>query len=649
MKKIFSIALVLMLAGLAACSKSAEQKTGLKKEETHPKQVKHYSIEQFMNTLSFTRSAFTQDESKILFNSNESGIYNIYAVPVKGGEAEMLTGSQKEAYFLEAAFPHDNRVLFSADSGGNEIGHLYLREEDGTVKNLTPEPKARTSFWGWSRDLKSFFYLSNRRDAKYMDIYEMDITTVPFGSRLFFKNEGGFDDTFTISANKRYIALLKTDTSHNADIYLWDREKSALKNLTAHEGNIFNAAQAFDGSSEQLYFLSDENSEFKYLKRYDLASGKIEKVVQKNWDIIAAYFSWNGTYRIILTNNDGRFETELFDTRKQEPVQLPRFPGSNLTSVNISRSEKRLTFYLSGSDSPRNLYVYDLSSGSYRQLTESMNPEIAKEDLVKAEVIRYRSFDGLEIPSIFYLPQHTGPGEKIPALVWVHGGPGGQSVLSYRGLIQYLVNHGYAVLAVNNRGSSGYGKTFFKLDDLKHGEDDLEDCVKARAFLKSTGVVDENKIGIIGGSYGGYMVLAALTFKPDAFAVGVDLFGISNWLRTLKSIPSWWEAQRKLLYEEMGNPETQEAYLKKISPLFHADQIDKPLMVLQGANDPRVLKVESDEIVDAVKKKGIPVEYVLFEDEGHGFVKKINQVKAYKAVLEFLDRYLKGKKENYVY
>jgi dipeptidyl aminopeptidase/acylaminoacyl peptidase len=649
MKQFFSIAVMFMLVGLAACNKSAEKQPELKKAEPPTRQIKHYSIEQFMNTISFTHSSFSHDEGKILYTSNQSGIYNVYRVPVQGGAAESLTDSQKESYFLETAFPQDNRILFTADRGGNEIDHLYLREEDGTIKDLTPEPRARVSFLGWGHDLKSFFYSSNQRDVKFMDIYEMDITAVPFTSHLFFKNDGGFDNEFRISANKRYVALLKTDTSHNSDIYLWDREKSQLKNITTHEGNIFNSAQAFDGNSENLYFLSDENSEFKYLKRYNLASGNLEKVVEKKWDIVAAYFSWQGTYRVIVTNNDGRFETELFDTRKQEPVQLPQFPGSNVTSVNISRSEKRLAFYLSGSDSPRNLYVYDFSQGSCQQLTESMNSEIDKEDLVKARVIRYPSFDGLKIPAIFYVPHPGRPGEKIPALVWVHGGPGGQSVLSYLGLIQYLVNHGYAVLAVNNRGSSGYGKTFFKADDLKHGADDLEDCVRARAFLKSSGVVDENKIGIIGGSYGGYMVLAALTFKPEAFAVGVDLFGISNWLRTLKSIPAWWEAQRKMLYEEMGNPETQEAYLKKISPLFHADQINKPLMVLQGANDPRVLKVESDEIVAAVKKKGVPVEYVLFEDEGHGFVKTKNQVKAYRAILEFLDTYLKGKKENYVY
>jgi dipeptidyl aminopeptidase/acylaminoacyl peptidase len=205
---------------------------------------------------------------------------------------------------------------------------------------------------------------------------------------------------------------------------------------------------------------------------------------------------------------------------------------------------------------------------------------------------------------------------------------------------QYIINRGYVVYAINNRGSSGYGKTFNHLDDQKHGEGDLSDCVHSKKMLIETGYVDENKIGIIGASYGGYMTLAAMTFRPEEFAVGVDIFGVSNWLRTLQNIPAWWESYRKALEEEMGDFEDEE-YLKSISPLFHADKVIKPLIVLQGANDPRVLQVESDEIVAAVKKNNIPVEYIVFEDEGHGFRKNENKEEAYEKIVQFLDTYLK--------
>ena len=199
------------------------------------------------------------------------------------------------------------------------------------------------------------------------------------------------------------------------------------------------------------------------------------------------------------------------------------------------------------------------------------------------------------------------------------------------------------MLGINNRGSSGYGKTFFAADDRKHGREPLWDCVDAKKYLASLPYVDGSRIGIVGGSYGGYMVLAALAFQPDVFDVGVDIFGVANWLRTLESIPAWWEAQRKALYDEMGDPKADRQMLHDVSPVFHADKIRKPLLVLQGANDPRVLKAESDDIVAAVKKSGAPVEYIVFPDEGHGFTKKKNQIEGYTAMLTFLDKHLKGK------
>jgi dipeptidyl aminopeptidase/acylaminoacyl peptidase len=257
-------------------------------------------------------------------------------------------------------------------------------------------------------------------------------------------------------------------------------------------------------------------------------------------------------------------------------------------------------------------------------------------------VVRFASFDGRQVPGILYKPHGAGPESKVPALLWVHGGPGGQSRIGYSGLIQFIVNHGYAVYAINNRGSSGYGKTFFKLDDRDHGGGDLKDCVESKKMLAATGWVDPERIGILGGSYGGYMVLAALAFTPKEFDAGVDLYGVSNWLRTLQSIPPYWESFRKALYTEMGDPATDEARLRRISPLFHAKNIVKPLFVLQGANDPRVIKPESDEIVAAVRANSVPVEYLVFDDEGHGIEKKANQYKAYKSVLAFLDQHLKA-------
>jgi dipeptidyl aminopeptidase/acylaminoacyl peptidase len=592
-----------------------------------------------MNTTSIFGSSISFDEKTILFSSNESGIYNAYTIPVEGGQPRQVTDSKTNSIFALSFFPNDNRILYRSDKAGNEIYHLYLGYEDETAIDLTPDENARATFNSWSHDERSFFYSSNKRDPKFMDIYEMEIEN--FTPKMVYQNDAGYY-LGAVSRDKRYFAFFKTITTHNSDMYLYDRETDELKHLSPHEGDVNYSPETFSPDSKSLYYTTDEGSEFIYLKRYDIETGNLEKVEAYNWGIRYTYFSRNGKYRVVGINNDARTEIKIYETATGNLVQLPKLPDGEITSVKISRSEKLMTFYLNGSKAPNNLYLYNFDTGDYRRLTDTMNPEIDQNDLVEAQILRYKSFDGLEIPSILYKPHHIKPGEKAPALVLVHGGPGGQSGVGYNPLVQYFVNHGYVVIAPNNRGSDGYGKTFFKLDDLKHGEDDLDDCVEAKNFLIATGYVDENKIGIIGGSYGGYMVLAGLAFRPYEFAVGVDLFGISNWVRTLSSIPPYWEAFREALYTEMGNPETDSEYLYSISPLFHADQITRPLMVLQGANDPRVIKPESDDIVNAVKANGVPVEYIVFEDEGHGFLKKENEIKGYKAILEFLDKYLKG-------
>ena len=271
-----------------------------------------------------------------------------------------------------------------------------------------------------------------------------------------------------------------------------------------------------------------------------------------------------------------------------------------------------------------------------------MNPAIDEALLVESEVVRYESFDGLKIPGILYRPTEASATNPVPALIWVHGGPGGQNRRGYNAMLQHLTNHGFAVLAANNRGSSGYGKTFFHLDDKRHGEVDLDDIVYGKHYLADLDWVDKTRIGIMGHSYGGYMVGAALAFRPDEFNVGVNIFGVMNWVRTLKSIPPWWASFRDSLYAEMGDPAIDEERLHRISPLFHASNIVKPLLVVQGANDARVLQAESDELVAAARKNNIPVEYVLFPDEGHGFRKKANRIKASEAFVKFLDKYLKG-------
>jgi dipeptidyl aminopeptidase/acylaminoacyl peptidase len=601
------------------------------------REVKQYTIEQFFDTVSIGGGSFSPDEKTLLYSSDASGVYNAYSIPVSGGEPTALTQST-DTTFAISYFPHDERILLRRDQGGNEIYHIYLREGDGTVTDLTPGEKNRALFQGWAHDLNSFFYVSNNRDPQFMDLYEMEIENLT--SKLIYKNADGHS-IGPISHDKRYLALSKEVTNNDNDIYLQDLETGQRKHLSPHEGDAQFAAMDFSPDGKSLYCGSNIDSEFQYLAKMDLESAESEVIFQPEWDVMYGGLSWSGKYLYAGVNADAQTQIKVFDTATMQPVELPQLPEGQIERVAFSRGENLLRFYLSSPRSSSDLYVYDLSARKHTRLTDTMNPEINPEDLAGIEVVRYKSFDGLEIPALLMKP-HLAAGEKVPGIIQVHGGPGGQTRIDYNPVHQYLVNHGYAILMVNNRGSSGYGKTFYSLDDHKHGQDDLMDCVEGKEYLISTGFVDPEKVGILGGSYGGYMVLAALAFQPDAFDVGVDIFGVANWVRTLKSIPPWWTAARDSLYAELGNPETEEEYLRKISPLFHAENITKPLIVLQGANDPRVLQIESDEIVENVRKNGVPVEYIVFDDEGHGFTKKANRIKGYRAIREFLDNYLKG-------
>ncbi len=605
-----------------------------------PHRVRQYTIEQFMDTVRIGGGSFSFDEKQILFHNNKSGIFNVYTVAVSGGEPKQLTSSTKESTFAVSYLPSDTRFIYTYDHGGNENSHLYLRNQDGSERDLTPGEKTKANFLGWAHDRKSFFYSTNERDPKYFDVFEM--TVADMKPALIFKDETGYDFA-DISNDKRYLAFSKPgDSTIDSDIFLYDVQQKEMKKITPHTGEVSFNAQAFDPQSKNLYLTTDEGGEFAYLKRYELATGNSAVVEKTAWDIWGTYFSRNGKYRVTIINQDARTVIKIYEAATGKLVPLPKLPGGDITGVTFAPSETRMAFSLNGDRSPSNLYVYDFATRKATKLTNSLNPEINANDLVEAENIRYKSFDGMEVPAILYKPQEATSGNKVPALVLVHGGPGGQARRGYKAQVQFLVNHGYAVLDVNNRGSSGYGKTFFTADDRKHGREPLWDVVEAKKYLQTTGWVDEQKIGVMGGSYGGYMVLAALAFKPEEFAVGVDIFGVSNWVRTLKSIPPYWESARKSLYKEIGDPETQLEMLKASSPLFHADKIRRPLIVLQGANDPRVIKPESDEIVEAAKKSGVPVEYVVFENEGHGFTKKVNEIRANKAILEFLDKHLRG-------
>lgn len=609
------------------------------KDTAAKKEVKQYTIEQFYKTKTISGGSFNKDESKIAINNNETGIYNVYEITLADTSIKPVTSSTKESFFVDDYVTGTDNIIYSADQGGNENSHLYLLRRGDTAKDLTPGMKEKTQFFGWNKARTTLYYISNKRDPRFFDLYKMDTAT--WTSSLMYRNDSGYNVS-NISHNEQFLLLTKTITTDANEMYLYDASSKQMKKISSDAAAAYSPA-AFELNDSSFYYTTDGGKEFQYLVKYNIGSGQKEKVFETTWDVVYMYLSENGKYRVVGINEDGRNKVLLFDHATGKQLNFPDIPDGDVQGVNISKSEKNMLLTVGSDKTPNNLWLYNFETQKLKQLTKTLNEEINGDDLVKSEVVRFKSFDGTEVPAIFYKPLTASKNTPVPALVWVHGGPGGQSRAGYSQSAQYFINHGYSILMVNNRGSSGYGKTFHAMDDRNHGDKDLKDCVYGKRWLAQQEYIDSAKIGIYGGSYGGFMSLAGIIQYPNEFKIGVDLFGVANWPRTLRSVPPYWESFRKALYNEMGDPYSADsARLKSISPLYNTDKIKTPLLVLQGSNDPRVLQKESDEIVAGAKRNGTPVEYVLFPDEGHGFVKKENQMKAAETTLKFLDKYLKN-------
>ncbi len=633
-----ALALVAAVPALAATEPAAPGQAQAASTAATP-----YTAAQFFETTSFSMAnpdglAFSEGRSHVLISSDQTGVFNAYALPVAGGDPVPLTASTTNATFAQSYFPDGRRILVAADQGGNELTHIYVRETDGTLRDLTPGDKLKAGFVGFSDDGQTFWLTSNERDASAFDVYAYDATT--YERKLVFQNPGL--NVTAVSGDGRLVALIKSHTSANSDIYLADLQAGGEPYLISeHTGDVAYDVSGFGPNGATLIYTSNQDGEFAQAYAYDIANKAHNRTTQADWDVMYVSFSPNGRYRVTAVNADASTELTIEDAQTRAPVRLTGLPQGDITGVRFDPGADLAAFTVVSDTSPADVFIADLSTGQARRLTSALNPAIKESDLVEATIVRYPGEGGVMVPAVLYRPKGASSANPAPAVVLVHGGPGGQTRRGYSAMVQHLVNHGYAVLGANNRGSSGYGKTFFHMDDKKHGEADLRDIVTGGDWLRAQDWVADDQVAVMGGSYGGYITAAALAFHPDKFEAGIDIFGVTNWVRTLESIPAWWGAQRVALFDEMGDPATDAVRHRAISPLFHAEKIQRPLLVIQGANDPRVLQVESDELVEKVRANNVPVEYVVFPDEGHGFQRRANRIKAQEAYLAFLNRYVR--------
>ena len=594
-----------------------------------------YALRQYLSVRGAASPTLSPDGKQIAFLTSLTGTAQVWQVGANGGWPNQLTFFGSSVNTLEHA-PASNDLLVVADDNGNEQFQFTLVSGDGTTQTpLTASPKVRHEWGGWASDGKTIFYAANDRDPRYFDCYLMDIATRQ--SRRVFQQDSVLAASALSHDGKTLIA---TEAVSNVDnrVYIVDVATGQGRMVTPHTGDARYNVIGFASDDKTVFLTSDQGRDFVNLAALDTATGKITFLQDEPHDVDTARLSPDGKRLVYTLNRDGYEELNLWDTQTRKPVRLPALPKGIVTPGNFTRDGKQLAVALNTPAHNSDVYRLDLTKNTATQVTFSSTGGIAPSSFITPTLIRYKTFDGKEIPALLYLPTNAPQGQSLPVILSVHGGPEAQEKPNFSSLYQYFVSRGYALLAPNIRGSDGYGKTYLALDNGPKRWDALKDLNAAVDWVGTQNGLDAKKVTIFGGSYGGFAVLAMLTHYPDRFAAGVDLFGIADFKAFLANTAPY---RRPLRIAEYGDPTADSDFLDAISPGHHAEQIKAPLLVIQGHNDPRVPQSESEGIVNKVRGRGGVAEFVLFPDEGHGIAKLPNRITAYEAVVAFLDKYVR--------
>jgi dipeptidyl aminopeptidase/acylaminoacyl peptidase len=599
-------------------------------------------FEQFMAYRRFSAGlAFSPDGEQLYFVSNMSGQFNLWRVPVAGGWPAQLTAFTDDTVRLLGVSPQDGTVVFCADHEGDEFHQLYLlRPDGGWPERITDDPQVQhyVGADAFSPDGTKLAYAANARTPTDMEVWIRDLDSgevrAVFGEGMY-----AFPGAWSPDGTK----LIALDFRNNSDssIHLVDLETGETSEVTPHDDDGLYIPGPWKADSSGFYFLSDEGREFRGLAFYDISAGRYEWVETPEADIEEVATSRDGRVLALLVNDGGWDKLKLRDVESGRDLPEPDLPlGSrpHLTGfqppVAVSNDGARAALVLSGPRRPAEAFVVETATGEARAVTESRTGVPREDELADVEAIEYPSFDGRQIPAWLYRPDVEG---KVPVVVAIHGGPEAQERAIYQPLYQYLLSRGIAVLATNIRGSTGYGKTYQRLIQRDWGGGDLKDWDHAVKWLHEQDWVDPDRIGVWGGSYGGFAVLTCVTRLPDYWAAAVDIFGPYNLITFAKAVPPTW---KRMMKRFVGDPEEDADLLRERSPMTYVDNAKAPLLVIQGAKDPRVVKGESDQLVDKLRSLGRTVEYIVFEDEGHGFTKRQNELTTMRSSAEWLEKYL---------
>jgi len=582
--------------------------------------------------------SFSPDGKRLAFVSNMSGLPQIWTVPAAGGWPEQVTAFDDPVGFVSWS-PEGSYLAFTLAPGGGMNEQVYLVRPDGTdLRRLTDGGKENNRLGVWTHDGRALTLGSNRRSGAAIDAYLYDLGAGNL--RLVTENRGvgGFSD---VTRDGKFALLSRTVSRGDNNLYSVEIATGKETLLTPHEGpgSFFGA---FSPEGRSVYLASNKDRDRRAFGRLDFARdgspGQSRWLaVREDAELDGFEVNDQGSIAALAWNVAGKTELELLDLKTGRIKSRPKLPGEIAGGPDFSADGRLLAMTISGAATPVDVWVFDVARGSFRQVTRSPHAGVDLASLSRPELLRFRSHDGLELSGWLYRPNGGKP--PFPTVLSFHGGPEAQERPGFNSTYQALLSRGIAVFAPNVRGSSGSGKKFVNLDNgaLRFdGVKDIRSCVEAAV---ASGAADPRRIGIMGGSYGGYMVMAGLAEYPDLFAAGANLFGVVNFETFFKHTEPWMAAISTIEY---GDPATEADLLRRLSPIHKVDRVAAPTIVLHGANDTNVPVVEAEQVVENLKKRGVPVEYVLFPDEGHGWRKTPNRIRSTVAIVRWFERHLAG-------
>jgi len=569
---------------------------------------------------------------------------NVHVQKIGEKKAIRITNATKRdiaGYF----WANNHRIVFVQDKGGDENFRLYAVDIDGSgLKELTPFDQVRVRIIDDLKDNEKEMIIGmNKRDKRIFDAYRININSGEM--KMVAKNPGNIDGWLT--DNNGELRIATTSDGVNTSILYRDKETDDFRVVFTTNFKETLAPLFFSFDNKYIYASSNIGRDKRAIVKYDPDKDKELEVIFEHPQVDVSSLLRSKKRKVItgVTYVTDKRHYHFFDERRKQLQKNleQRLPGYEVVVTNMSKDESKVLVRTFSDKSRGAYYYYDRKSDDFKKLVD-VSPWLNEKYMADMKPIKYQSKDGLTIHGYLTLPNGIEP-KNLPVVVNPHGGPWARDMWGFNPEVQFLANRGYAVLQMNFRGSTGYGKKFWEAGFKKWGREMQDDITQGVHWLIDTGIADPERIGIYGASYGGYATLAGVTFTPNLYACGVDYVGVSNIFVLLNTIPPYWELGRQMLYEMIGDPEKDKALLKEVSPVFHVDQIKAPLFIAQGANDPRVKKAESDQVVEALKKRDIDVPYMVKDNEGHGFHNEENRFDFYRAMEKFLHKYLGGRVE----